>query len=119
MSAEDRTTVDTPFQFPSSQISWVATAHPYPQQQPPNAVFSFDSLTAALPQRVVPQRNTMARRGFVIDVPPFDFSFQAASVTQPGAPSPPSMWAGTLTKNWTTNMTKMGINEATALRPQR
>ena len=25
------------------------------------------------------------------------------------------MWAGTFTKNWVTNLTKMGINEATAV----
>ena len=29
------------------------------------------------------------------------------------------MWTGTFTKNWTTNLTKMGINEATALKLAR
>ena len=29
------------------------------------------------------------------------------------------MWAGTFTKNWTTNLTKMGINEATSLKLAR
>ena len=37
-------------------------------------------------------------------------------ITKPGARL---MWAGTFTKNWTTNMTKMGINEATALKLAR
>ena len=33
-------------------------------------------------------------------------------ITKPGARL---MWAGTFTKNWVANLTKMGINEATAL----
>jgi len=37
-------------------------------------------------------------------------------ITKPGARL---MWTGTFTKNWTTNMTKMGINEATALKLAR
>jgi len=37
-------------------------------------------------------------------------------ITKPGARL---MWAGTFTKNWTTNMEKMGINEATALKLAR
>jgi hypothetical protein len=37
-------------------------------------------------------------------------------ITKPGARL---MWTGTFTKNWTTNLTKMGINEATALKLAR
>jgi hypothetical protein len=37
-------------------------------------------------------------------------------ITKPGARL---MWAGTFTKNWTTNLTKMGINEATSLKLAR